>query len=49
LAAKRRARGRVEVTVIDRNDAFVFGYSKLDLMFRGASRESVRLPYSAKR
>lgn len=36
----------VEVTVIDRDDAFVFGYSKLDLMFRGATRESVRLPYS---
>ncbi len=36
----------VEVTVIDRSDAFVFGYSKLDLMFRGASRESVRLPYA---
>jgi sulfide:quinone oxidoreductase len=36
----------VEVTVIDRGDAFVFGFSKLDLMFRGATRESVRLPYS---
>src|SRR6478609_11773724 len=35
-----------DVTVIDRGDAFVFGYSKLDLMFRGASAESVRLPYS---
>ncbi len=36
----------VEVTVIDRSDAFVFGYSKLDLMFGGATGESVRLPYS---
>jgi sulfide:quinone oxidoreductase len=35
-----------EVTVIDRGDAFVFGYSKLDLMFRGASGEAVRLPYA---
>ncbi len=35
-----------EVTVIDRGDAFVFGYSKLDLMFRGASGDSVRLPYA---
>jgi sulfide:quinone oxidoreductase len=35
-----------EVTLIDRNDSFVFGYSKLDLMFRGASGESVRLPYA---
>jgi sulfide:quinone oxidoreductase len=34
-----------EVTVIDRGDAFVFGYSKLDLMFGGASGEEVRLPY----
>jgi sulfide:quinone oxidoreductase len=35
-----------EVTVIDKGDAFVFGYSKLDLMFRRASGESVRLPYA---
>jgi sulfide:quinone oxidoreductase len=34
------------VTVIDKGDAFVFGYSKLDLMFGGASGESVRLPYA---
>jgi sulfide:quinone oxidoreductase len=38
--------GAAEVTVIDKGDAFVFGYSKLDLMFRGASGEEVRLPYS---
>jgi sulfide:quinone oxidoreductase len=35
-----------EVTLIDKNDAFVFGYSKLDLMFHGASGDSVRLPYA---
>ena len=35
----------VEVTLIDKADAFVFGYSKLDVMFRGATPESVRLPY----
>jgi sulfide:quinone oxidoreductase len=35
-----------EVTVIDHGDAFVFGYSKLDLMFGGASGEEVRLPYA---
>lgn len=35
-----------EVTVIDKGEAFVFGYSKLDLMFRGLSGDSVRLPYS---
>lgn len=36
----------VEVTLIDRDDSFSFGYSKLDLMFRGASFDSVKLPYS---
>ncbi len=35
-----------EVTLIDKGDAFVFGYSKLDLMFRGATCDSVRLPYA---
>ena len=35
----------VEVTLIDRNDAFVFGFSKLDVMFGQASPESVRMPY----
>ncbi len=35
----------VEVTLIDRSDSFVFGYSKLDLMFRGAGPSEVRLPY----
>ncbi len=34
------------MTLIDKGDAFVFGYSKLDLMFREASHEQVRLPYS---
>jgi sulfide:quinone oxidoreductase len=37
--------GEIEVTLIDKADAFVFGYSKLDVMFRGAEPESVRLPY----
>jgi sulfide:quinone oxidoreductase len=35
-----------EVTLIDEGDAFVFGYSKLDVMFGRASAEAVRLPYS---
>jgi sulfide:quinone oxidoreductase len=34
----------VEVTLIEKSDSFVFGYSKLDVMFRGAGDE-VRLPY----
>ncbi len=34
-----------QVTLIDRSDAFVFGFSKLDIMFRGAAPDSVRMPY----
>jgi sulfide:quinone oxidoreductase len=36
---------QVEVTLIDKADSFVFGYSKLDVMFNGATPESVCLPY----
>jgi sulfide:quinone oxidoreductase len=35
----------VDVTLIDKNDAFVFGYSKLDVMFAHAKADAVRLPY----
>jgi sulfide:quinone oxidoreductase len=35
----------VEVTLIDKNDAFVFGYSKLDVMFGRTTIDAVRLPY----
>jgi sulfide:quinone oxidoreductase len=34
-----------DVTVIDRSDAFVFGFSKLDIMFRGAACDSVCMYY----
>ena len=34
------------VTLIDANDSFVFGYSKLDVMFGRATPAEVRLPYS---
>jgi sulfide:quinone oxidoreductase len=37
--------GDASVTVIDRSDAFVFGFSKLDIMFRAAAPESVRMYY----
>ena len=37
--------GGIDVTLIDKNDAFVFGFSKLDLMFGRATRDEVRLPY----
>ena len=35
----------VEVTLIDKADSFVFGYSKLDVMFGRETPEAVRLPY----
>jgi sulfide:quinone oxidoreductase len=35
----------VDVTLIDRNGAFVFGYSKLDVMFGRTTLDEVRLPY----
>jgi sulfide:quinone oxidoreductase len=35
-----------EVTLIDRSDAFVFGYSKLDVMFGRTTPDAVRLPYA---
>ena len=35
----------VDVTLIDKSDAFVFGYSKLDVMFGRSSLDAVRLPY----
>ncbi|MBK5231635.1 MAG: FAD-dependent oxidoreductase [Thermoleophilia bacterium] len=35
----------IEVTLIDQNDSFVFGFSKLDVMFGQATADQVRLPY----
>jgi len=37
----------VDVTLIDKGDAFVFGYSKLDVMFGRTTLDAVRLPYDA--
>jgi sulfide:quinone oxidoreductase len=36
----------VDVTLIDKGDAFVFGFSKLDVMFGRTTAEAVRLNYS---
>ena len=36
----------VDVTIVDQNDAFVFGFSKLDVMFGRSEPASVRLPYT---
>jgi sulfide:quinone oxidoreductase len=35
----------VDVTLIDKGDAFTFGYSKLDVMFGHTTLDAVRLPY----
>jgi len=35
----------VDLTLIDRSDAFVFGFSKLDVMFGAQTADAVRLPY----
>jgi sulfide:quinone oxidoreductase len=40
-----RLADEVEVTLIDRNDGFTLGFSKLDILFRHQSRDAVRLPY----
>jgi sulfide:quinone oxidoreductase len=37
----------IEVTLIEKGEHFVFGYSKLDVMFGLSSAEAVRLPYSS--
>jgi sulfide:quinone oxidoreductase len=34
-----------DVTVIEKSDAFIFGHSKIDVMFGRATTEAVRLPY----
>ena len=36
----------VRVTLIDRNDAFYFGFSKLDVMLGRQSADEVKLPYA---
>jgi sulfide:quinone oxidoreductase len=36
----------IEVTLIDRNDTFYFGFSKLDVMFGLKTPESIHLPYA---
>src|SRR5271156_2231083 len=36
----------VEVTLIDKNDHFMFGFSKLDLMFAHAEAHATQMPYA---
>lgn len=35
----------IDVTLIDKSDSFVFGFSKLDVLFGRTSLDKVRLPY----
>ena len=39
------ADGELDVILIDAADAFVFGYSKLDILFGRTTAQAVRLPY----
>ena len=34
-----------DITLIDRNDSFYFGFSKLDVMFGRKTADAVRIPY----
>src|SRR5687768_5269542 len=36
---------KLDITLIDRSDSFVFGFSKLDAMFHRAEPDAIRLPY----
>ncbi|MGV0493570.1 NAD(P)/FAD-dependent oxidoreductase [Mycobacterium kansasii] len=38
---------RLRVTLIDRNDSFFFGFSKLDVLFGERTPDDVRVPYAA--
>jgi sulfide:quinone oxidoreductase len=35
----------IDITLIDKNDAFVFGFSKLEVMFGHETLDEVRVPY----
>lgn len=39
------AGGEIDVTLIDKSDGFVFGFSKLDIMFGRPTADAVHLPY----
>ena len=36
---------KVQVTLIDKSDAFIFGFSKLDVMFGHTTVDAVRMAY----
>ena len=46
VAAHENHVKHVHVTLLDRNDSWYFGYSKLDVMLGRRSADEIRLPYS---
>lgn len=40
-----RLAGEVDVTLVDQDEAFVFGFSKLDILFGRRAADEVRIPY----
>ena len=38
--------GKLDLTLIDRNDSFFFGFSKFDIMFGNKTADAVKLYYS---
>ena len=36
----------VRIVLVDKNDSFTFGFSKLEILFNGQSPDAVRLPYA---
>jgi sulfide:quinone oxidoreductase len=45
VAKRLSEAGGVDVTLVDQADGFTFGFSKLEVLFRGSSATEVRLPY----
>jgi sulfide:quinone oxidoreductase len=41
----KRLAGEVAITLLDQHDAFVFGFSKLEVLFGHQKAEQVRIPY----
>ncbi len=42
-----KAGDRIDLTLIDKNNSFFFGFSKFDVVFGNANAESVKIPYSS--
>jgi sulfide:quinone oxidoreductase len=40
-------RGDVQVTLIDKSDSFIFGFSKFDILLGKRSTDEVRMPYDS--